>query len=58
MRERRRSIVEAAGAVLVVASLAMIDVALGLLAAGLALILTANFSMGDDDARSSEERDR
>lgn len=53
MRERRRLIVESAGALLVIAALIMVHVALGVMVGGLLLIAVANFYMkGDEDAGS------
>lgn len=53
--ERQRLVVEASGAIFVVAAMALIHPALGVLFLGLGLILAANFYMGDegdDDAGS------
>ena len=50
MTERMRLLVEALGAVLVIVAALLVYAPLGILVAGVILIVIANFYLGDDDA--------
>lgn len=50
VRERQRLLVEGLGAALIVCAVLMFSLPLGVLVAGVMLVLAANFYMGADDA--------
>lgn len=55
MREVARLCVEGGGACLLILSLAIVHIALGIFAAGIILVVIANYYMGEVDAGTDED---
>jgi hypothetical protein len=54
-RERRRLALEAAGAILIVYGLGLVSMGAAIVAAGLVLVVVANFYMGSNDAGTNDD---